>query len=85
MTNTNKVLADNKAEAKRLFDYGSSLIGKKCQSNVLTMISEDGQRKVPQPARLITECQVIFWCGEPALMLTVGGEDVFEDTCFNIK
>ena len=71
-------------EAQKLFDYGCTLVGKKCQSSVLTMISKDGQRKVPEPAQLITGCEIQVWCSEPKLMLTVGGNSVFEDTCFNI-
>lgn len=71
-------------ESKSLFEYGCSLIGKRCQSSVLTTISNNGQRKVPEPAQLITGCEIVVWCSEPKLMLTVGGESVFEDTCFNI-
>lgn len=71
-------------DAQKLFDYGCSLVGKKCQSSLLTMISNCGQKN-PQPAQLITGCEIVMWCDEPKLMLTVGGESVFEDTCFNIE
>lgn len=75
---------DHTIEAKQLFEYGCSLVGKTCQSTLLTMISPKGG-KIHEPAQKITGCQIVYVCDDPQLMLTVGGEDVYEDTCFNFS
>lgn len=75
----------NIEEIKRLEKYGKSLIGKSAQSTVLTMISNCGQKKVAEPSQKITGYSIQSWCGEPELMVTMGGKEVFENTLFNIN
>lgn len=71
-------------EQKRLEAYGQSLIGKSAQSTILTMISNDGQRAIPEPSKKITSYEIVETFQEPTLMVSVGGDMVFESTLFNI-
>lgn len=70
---------------QELEKYGKSLIGKKAQSTVLTEISECGQKSVMEPAQEITGYNIVKWCGEDVLEVTLGGVKVFEDTLRSIK
>lgn len=72
-------------ESQILAKYGESLIGKTAQSTVLTMISDCGQKTVLEPAQKITGYSVENWLGEPKLMVTIGGVEVFEDTLRRIN
>ncbi len=69
-------------EAHRI---GTESIGRTCQSTVLTMISACGQKKILQPPQRITNFEVIRVGQEFDLLLIVGGDSVFYDTCFNFK
>lgn len=68
---------------KELHTLGKSLIGKKAQSRLLTMINDKGQ-KVMEPAQLITNYEIVYEFLEPVLMVIIGGESVYEDTLINI-
>lgn len=70
------------AEAEKL---GNQVSGMKCQSSILTQISDCGQKKVAQPAQKITGYEIIDILGGVELMLVVGGESVFIDTCYNFQ
>lgn len=63
---------------------GEYMIGKMVQSTILTMISDCGRRRVYQPKQKVTQYSIIpMYDNDFALMLRVGGEDVFYHTCFN--
>jgi len=72
------------SEVERLTNYGRNLIGKMAQSRLLKEISIGGYEILQSPQK-ITEFEIIDWMGEPTLMITIGGESVFEDTLINIK
>lgn len=61
------------------------ILGKSAQSSVLTMISDCGQRSVPEPPQKITGYEIIDGLGCCELMMIVGGESVLYDTLFNIN
>ncbi len=63
---------------------GKSYIGQFCQSNILTEIGDKGQKKISS-AQKITGYEIVTSCGEPELMLCVGGDMVYESTCFNFS
>jgi hypothetical protein len=63
---------------------GAALIGKSCQSSILTMISGNG-RKVLEPAQIISGYEIVPNFGDYELMLVVGGESVYYDTCINFS
>ena len=68
---------------KNLETYGQSLIGKSCQSRLLTELTATGKQVLRAPMK-ITGYEIIEEFREPALMLIVDGETVYEDTCINI-
>ena len=72
------------SEVEKLTNYGRSLIGKIAQSRLFKEIDERGY-EILQPPQKITAFGIIDWMGEPTLMVTLGGESVFEDTVINIK
>jgi len=67
-----------------LESVGKQLVGKKAQSTILTEINGKG-RKVYSPQQVITGYEIVTSCMELELMVTLGGESVFEWTLFNIK
>jgi len=71
-----------RSEAVKL---ANQVMGMKCQSTVLTQISDCGQKKVAQPAQNITGYEIIDLLGGVELMLIVGGDSVFIDTCYNFS
>jgi hypothetical protein len=64
---------------------GDQLAGMKCQSTILTQISDCGQKKEAQPAQRISGYEIIDILGGVELMLFVGGESVLIDTCYNFQ
>ena len=66
-----------------LTKLGQSLIGKKAQSRLLTEISATGKKVLSAP-QLITGFEIVESGGEPDLMLTIDGEQIFEDLLINI-
>lgn len=64
--------------------YGQGLVGRTAQSRILTEIGSKGG-KVISPAQKITGYEVVEVFQEPVLMVTIGGESVYEDTLFNIS
>jgi len=75
----------NQLTRKEATRIANEIMGKKCQSSILTMISDCGQKKVCEPAQLITGYEIIDGLGCCELMMIVGGESVLYDTCFNIR
>lgn len=73
-----------KSELQSLHTYGQSLVGRMAQSTIHTMISESGG-KIMQPPQKITAYRIDEWCGEPMLLVTIDGAEVFEDALRNIK
>lgn len=63
--------------------YGSSLIGKKAQSILLTRLNDKG-RMVHEEPQEITGYEIVQMFMEDTLMVFIGGTSVFEDTLFNI-
>lgn len=63
----------------------SNVLGMQCQSAILTMISDCGQKKIPQPAQRISGYEIIDLLDGVELMLILGGESVLIDTCYNFK
>ena len=74
----------NHKELERLNYIGSRLIGKTAQSSLLTELDKNGKKLVSAPQG-ITAYEIVEVFQEPTLMVTLGGESVFEDTLFNIK
>lgn len=73
-----------KNEVEDLKKYGQSLIGKVAQSRLLKMFNDHG-RSILEPAAQITAFEIVSWCGEPKLMVTLDGQSVFEETLVNIQ
>ncbi len=71
-------------EIENLTAYGRSLVGKSAQSRILTGIGNRGQL-IWLPEQLITAFEIVWNLGEPQLMVTLGGESVYEDSLFNVK
>lgn len=71
-------------ESQSLYTYGQSLVGKMAQCSILTMISETSGVTL-QPAQKITAYRVSAWSGEPILLVTIDGVEVFEDTLRNVR
>lgn len=63
--------------------YGQSLIGKSCQSRLLTELTATGKKVLCAPAK-ITAFEIVEVFQEPVLMVKVDGEMIYEDTCINI-
>ena len=61
----------------------NQMIGKSVQSTVLTMISNCGQKKIPQPKQKVTGYEILDLFGGCQLMLIIGGESVLYETCYN--
>jgi hypothetical protein len=80
----NKIYLNMKTELQSLHAYGQSLVGKMAQCSILTMITAAGTMAM-QPAQKITGYRVSTWSGEPVLLVTIDGNEVFEDTLRNIK
>ena len=72
------------SQIENLNKVGQSLIGKTCQSRILTEISGRGRKVISAPQK-VTEYEIVTICEEPALMITVGGDSVLESTCFNFS
>ena len=68
---------------KAALKLGSYLVGKKAQSRLLTMLTGHG-KQVLQPAQKITAFEIVETFMEPTVMVTIGGEQIFEDCLFNI-
>ena len=77
--NTNQL---TRKEATRI---ANEILGKSAQSSVLTMISDCGQHKIPEPQQKITGYEIIDGLGCCELMMIVGGEAVLYETLFNIS
>lgn len=69
---------------KQLEAYGQSLIGKTCQSKLLTQISHKGTKILRAPMK-ITGYEIVTVFLEPALVVILDDDAVFEDTCINFK
>lgn len=74
----------NTFEYRQAESYGKHLVGKKAQSTILTEISHSG-KKVHQAPQEITGFEIVEMFMEPTLMVTLGGESVFESSLFNIR
>jgi len=70
---------------KEAMKLANQALGMHCQSTVLTMISDCGQKKIAQPAQKISGYEIIDMLSGVELMLIVGGESVFIDTCYNFS
>lgn len=64
---------------------GDQVLGMKCQSSVLTQISDCGQKKEPQPLQKISGYEIVNISGGVELLLVVGGDSVLIDTCYNFQ
>lgn len=70
---------------KEAIKLANQVLGMKCQSTILTQISDCGQKKVAQPAQKISGYEIIDLLDGVELMLVIGGESVFYDTCYNFS
>lgn len=72
------------AQYKAAVKLGESLIGKTAQSRLLTEISANGNKILSAPQK-ITSYEIVEEFMQPSVMVTIGGESIFEDLLFNIK
>jgi hypothetical protein len=70
---------------KEALKIATESCGKTCQSSVLTMISNCGQKKIPQPAQKVYGYEIVNLLGGVELMLVVGDTSVLWDTCYNFS
>jgi hypothetical protein len=73
----------------QLENYGKSLIGKSCQSSLVTELSNKGKKIMQKPSKIVGY-EINLYLNEPQLMLVLdtpmdGEVVVYEDTCININ
>lgn len=74
----------NSTQYKAAVKLGESLIGKTAQSRLLTEIGSNGNKVLSAPQK-ITSYEIVEEFMQPSLMVTIGGECVFEDLLINIS
>lgn len=76
-------------ERESLENYGKSLIGKSCQSSIVTEISDKGNKIAQKPSKIVGY-EINLYLMEPQLMLVLdtpldGEVVVYENLCYNIN